>query len=84
MWNRWYLEEDKTYSDKGNMKSPGWVKVINWISKIWYDYDYDQIRKSFPKCGLVDNRLELHSVLKEIIGKNISVLVVYTCLSDCS
>ena len=67
----WYLEDDKDYTKMGNMKSPGWVKVISWISKIWAEFDYDLIRQSFLKCGLVDNLYNLHSVLREIKSKAI-------------
>jgi hypothetical protein len=33
-WSHWYLFENKTYTVHGNMRSPGYTTVIQWLSDI--------------------------------------------------
>lgn len=33
-WQEWYLSSPKSFTTASNLKSPGYAKVINWISEI--------------------------------------------------
>ena len=33
-WNNWFINELKTITSVGNIKPPGYAKVITWISEI--------------------------------------------------
>ena len=35
----WFLHHSKSFTIYGNMRSPGYVKVIGWLSDIWRDFD---------------------------------------------
>ncbi|RMZ95089.1 pogo transposable element with KRAB domain-like [Brachionus plicatilis] len=52
-WNEWFLHTDKTFTRFGNMKSPGYATCIQWISKIWEDFDLQLIQNSFHHCGIL-------------------------------
>ncbi|CAF1117869.1 unnamed protein product [Brachionus calyciflorus] len=69
-WTNWFINEEHSYTAKGNMRSPGYACVINWVSEIWKDMDPNLLRDSFEHCGLVDNS-NLHSVLNKLIHEDI-------------
>jgi hypothetical protein len=50
-WNDWFIFGDKKLTVHGNMVSPGYVKVIEWLSEIWNDFDSNTVIESFRKCG---------------------------------
>ena len=55
----------------GNLKSPGYAKVIEWLSKTWEDFDSATIVESFKKCGITAHHDDnLHSALRQIIEKS--------------
>ena len=64
-WTHWFLYEEKTYTTHNNMRSPGYAKVIQWLSEIWRDFDTHTIANSFDFCG-INSQSSLHSVLNEI------------------
>ena len=47
------------------MRSPGYAKVIQWLSEIWRDFETHTIANSFDFCGIT-SQSSLHSVLNEI------------------
>ena len=51
-WNQWFINEEKTFTRNDNAKSPGYAKCIEWLSKMWYDFDITQIKNSFHACGI--------------------------------
>jgi len=57
-WQEWYLTEPKSFTSSNNMKSPGYAKVINWISEIWNDFDSEIIVKSFATTGVTSQHLD--------------------------
>ena len=64
-WNDWLINEPKSFTKSGNMKSPGYEKVINSISEIWQDFDPDPIKRSFDQCGITSNNSDqFHNQLK--------------------
>ena len=50
-WNKWFIFDKKNFTPNGNLKSPGYVKVIDWMSEIWSEFDKNTIIQSFRKCG---------------------------------
>ena len=34
-WQHWLINEEKSFTPAGNLRSPGYALVINWISQIW-------------------------------------------------
>ena len=50
-WNDWFIFDEKRLTVHGNMVSPGYAKVIEWLSEIWNDFDSNTIVDSFIKCG---------------------------------
>ena len=49
-WNERLVNSPKTYTAAGNMRSPGYASVINWINKIWSDFDPNLLARSFDHC----------------------------------
>ena len=56
-WNHWIIHEPKTYTPAGNIRSPGYAKVIEWISECWDELDSSLIERSFDHCGITSNQL---------------------------
>ncbi|RNA06935.1 pogo transposable element with KRAB domain-like [Brachionus plicatilis] len=46
-WNKWLLEEERTYTRFGNAKSPGYAVCIRWLSEIWSNFNSAVITSSF-------------------------------------
>jgi hypothetical protein len=63
------------------MRSPGYAKLVNWISEIWESIDSNLIAKSFDVCGITSNGDSLSTILKTILSSNV-VIVVDECESD--
>jgi hypothetical protein len=55
------------------MRSPGYVKVIEWLSEIWRNFDENILINSFDKCGITSQN-NLHSALKAIVEEGRSLL----------
>ncbi|CAF0915134.1 unnamed protein product [Brachionus calyciflorus] len=53
-WNDWYINGEHSETAAGNLRSPGYVNLINWISEIWRNFDEDLIRDSFDSCGITN------------------------------
>jgi hypothetical protein len=67
-WTSWYLSEDThSFTKAENLKSPGYALVIDWISKIWAEFDESILRDSFDACGISSNS-NLSSMLKCIVS----------------
>jgi len=76
-WNDWMLNGDKTFTRAGNMRSPGYGLVIDWISQIWDDLDNELIVRSFKLCGITQNNLEdCHSQLRAFMDEGVMDMVV--------
>ena len=68
-WDRWFLDEEHQFTNNMNLKSPGYAKVIVWLSELWEEFDSAVRKKSFVNCGITSLRVdELHSVLRAIVG----------------
>jgi hypothetical protein len=65
-WSGWYVNGEKTFAKKNNMRSPGYANLVNWISEIWESIDTDLIAKSFEVCGITSNGESLSSILKTV------------------
>ncbi len=48
----WCVNEPKTFTQYGNMRSPGYMAVITWLSEIWQNFDVQLICESFDTCGI--------------------------------
>ena len=68
-WSHWYLFDDKSYTVHGNMRSPGYTSVIQWLSEIWYDFDPNIIINSFDQCDIT-SQSNLHSALGAVVEEN--------------
>ena len=49
-----------------NMKSPGYIIIIKWLSIIWNDFAESTIKVSFMKCGIT-SQTNLHSALNQLL-----------------
>ncbi|CAF0843188.1 unnamed protein product [Brachionus calyciflorus] len=56
----------------GNVKSPGYVKSITWLSEIWRDFDSNLLKESFDHCGIT-SQYQLHSALDHIVKSNVLI-----------
>lgn len=67
----------------GNVKLPGYVKCIEWLSRQWDTLNADLITKSFSVCGIKSHAIEagglivdtasLHRVLDQMIRDKIEI-----------
>jgi hypothetical protein len=75
-WQNWLIHSDKSFTVNGNMGSPGYAQVINWISEIWSELPLESIKESFDLCGITSsNFFDLHSQLKSYLTDNITEMV---------
>jgi len=80
-WNDWYISSNKTYTASGNMKSPGYVKCVQWVDTIWEHFNSNTIKNSFKICGIHTHTIlndavivmhdNLHSVLKKLLEEHV-------------
>ncbi|CAF0774012.1 unnamed protein product [Brachionus calyciflorus] len=70
-WQNWLINEERTITPAGNIRSPGYIQVINWISEIWDQLDSGIIRDSFDRCGITSSQIiDFHSQLQGFLEKN--------------
>jgi hypothetical protein len=60
-WNNWLIHAPKSYTDAGNVKSPGYAKVVKWISEAWSELDAGMITNSFQRCGITSRNFADYS-----------------------
>lgn len=65
------MNEDMTYTVHDNMRSPGYVRVISWLSDIWARFPEHKLINSFEFCGITS--LSYHTVLKEMLNNNSNI-----------
>ena len=52
----------------GNIRSPGYAKVIEWINECWDELDSSLIERSFDHCRITFNQLaDFGSQLRQIV-----------------
>jgi hypothetical protein len=72
----WCVNEPKTFTQYGNMRSPGYVALITWLSEIWQNFDDQLICESFDTCGIT-SQTGISSILKKIMdGETVTGEVV--------
>ena len=49
--------EPKAYTPEGNLKSPGYARVFEWIAEAWCELDPNLFARSFKYCGVTSNNL---------------------------
>jgi hypothetical protein len=49
-WNHWLVHAPKAFTPAGNMQSPGYARVVDWISEAWAELDSNMIASSFQCC----------------------------------
>ncbi|CAF0709703.1 unnamed protein product [Brachionus calyciflorus] len=70
-WQNWLINEERTFTPAGNIRSPGYTQVITWISEIWEQLDAGIIRDSFDRCGITSSQFfDFHSQLQAFLEKN--------------
>ena len=69
-WMNWYINDVKSFTNQGNLRSPGYIKVIEWLSEIWSNFDVNLIRDSFDSCGITSQN-DLHHSLATILEKRV-------------
>ena len=68
---KWVINEEKSFTAAGNLKSPGYTQVIVWISEIWNQLESRIISDSFDRCGVTSRQVfELHTQLQAFLEKN--------------
>ena len=66
------MTEPKSFTSSNNMKSPGYAKVINWISEIWNDFDSEIIVKSFATTGVTSQHPDdFNSILRTVLNNQL-------------
>ncbi len=48
----------KNFTTRGNMKSPGYLMCLYWISNIWSELAPELIKKSFEMCRIHDHLMD--------------------------
>ena len=72
----WCVNEPKSFTQYGNMRSPGYVAVITWLSEIWQNFDDQLICERFDTCGIT-SQTGISSILKKIMdGETVTGEVV--------
>ena len=68
--NTYYLiNEPKSFTPAGNLRSPGYAKAITWISEIWSAFDRNILARSFDQCGITSSSLvDLHAQLRTFVS----------------
>ena len=58
----------KTFTNTGNMRSPGFSVVKTWLGEIWQEMSLQIIRKSFDPCGITSvQNGDLHNQLRHYV-----------------
>ena len=71
-WTDWYLNSDKSFTRNGNMRSPPYATIIDWISSIVRDIPRELVSNSFDVCGITQNNNEnYHSALSNVMSSNV-------------
>ena len=71
-WNEWFLSEAHSFTRFGNMRSPGYVLCIQWLSEIWEQFPEYLIINSFEHCGVTSSGA-CHSALQAILNEKASI-----------
>ena len=67
-WQHWMLNEPKSFTPAGNLRSPGYGKAIKWISEIWTEFDSTILARSFDQCGITSgNPDDYHLQLRQFV-----------------
>ncbi len=67
-WTDWMLKDPKSFTKNGNMKSPGYVRVMKWVIECWNELDRDLIRESFDGTGITcSNEENFNSILRYVL-----------------
>jgi len=84
-WNHWFIYDEHTFTINNNMRSPGYLKALKWLTEIWAELDSTMIAKSFDSCGIRTTEIcndtlmldltDFHSILAHILRTN----QVYDC-----
>ena len=68
---------DKSFTSNGNLRSPGYINAIKWISEIWDEIDTNLLAKSFDVCGITQNNSQFfHKQLYWYLEKGLKDMVV--------
>ena len=68
---------EKTFTRAGNMRSPGYGLVINWISAAWDELDQDIILRTFQLCGITQSNFDdCHTQLRAFMDSGETDMVV--------
>jgi hypothetical protein len=73
LWTDWFINSEKSFTRHGNMRSPGYAQVIQWLSAIMdkLSLNKDLIKKSFTCTGITQSDPELfHAALKHVLTSN--------------
>ena len=60
-WNHWLVHAPKAFTPAGNMQSPGYARVVDWISDAWAELDGNMIASSFQRCGITSRSFDDYS-----------------------
>ncbi len=63
------LNDAKGFTKNGNMKSPGFVRAMQWIIECWNELDRELIINSFDGCGITcSNEENFNSLLRYVLN----------------
>jgi len=67
-WRHWFMESDKSFTRSGNMRSPSYSTIIDWISEIVREIPRELVSNSFDVTGIMQNDVDrYHSALRHIL-----------------
>jgi hypothetical protein len=70
-WNNWLINAPKAYTKAHNMQSPGYARVVSWISEAWNELDSNLIARSFQHCGITSrNPADYGNQLRHFVRTN--------------
>ena len=70
-WQNWMINEPKSFTAAGNLRSPGYAKAITWISEVWASFDSHLLANSFDQCGITSSSVnDMHLQLRTFVNSS--------------
>ena len=65
------INEPKSFTLAGNLRSPGYAKAITWISEVWESFDSHLLANSFDQCGITSSSVnDMHLQLRTFVNSS--------------
>ena len=65
------INEPKSFTLAGNLRSPGYAKAKTWTSEVWASFDSHLLANSFDQCGLTSSSVnDMHLQLRTFVNSS--------------